>query len=165
MSGERTIQLPPALQAGKAATKALIRAAGGQEAAAAETSKSQPRLSAYGLPNTDDFIPIDTVAALEAVTHGLPGHPHVTRWLAREAGYDLVRRPTAPAAAGDWHAALAAVSKESGEAVSLVLGALGDGMVDKAEVRSQRILENIDEAIEKLVALRALAEAAPEGGR
>jgi hypothetical protein len=162
---DRTITHPPHLQAGKAATKALIRAAGGQEAASAETHKSQPRLSSYGAPNTADFIPINDVAALEAITHGAPGHPPVTRWLARQAGFTLVKLPTAPGGFTDFHRAIGAVSKEVGEAVELVCEALGnDNQVTADEVRDGRIVENIDEAIERLLALRALALNAPEIG-
>jgi hypothetical protein len=112
---DRSLILPPDLQAGKAATKALIRAYGGQEAAAAERGKSQSRFCAYGLPNTDDFMPIDDVHALEARTHGAPGHPHVTRWLAREAGYELVPRPCAAQPETVWSAFVARLSREAGE--------------------------------------------------
>jgi hypothetical protein len=163
MSCDRTLSLPPHLQAGKVATKGLIRAAGGQEAASAETHKSQPRLSSYGATNTPDFIPINDVAALEAVTHGTPGHPHVTRWLAREAGFALVKLPTAPVGFTDFHRAIGAVSREVGEAVELVCDALGDdNQVTKREVREKKIVENIDDAIERLIALRGLALDAPE---
>lgn len=158
--------LPPDLQAGKAATKALIRAFGGQEAAAAETGKSQSRFAAYGLATVADFIPINDVHALEGRTHGAPGHPHVTRWLAREAGYALVRLPTAIAGSTEFHRAIGAVSKECGEAVQLVCEALGDdNRVTAGEVREKKIVENIDEAVERLMELRDLAVNAPEEER
>lgn len=158
MATERDIVHPPALQAGKAATKALIRAAGGQEAAEELTGKSQPRLSAYGGPNTDAFVPVDVVLALEAVTHGQPGHPHVTRWLAREAGFALLRLPRhVDGGAGGIHRAVSGVSKEAGEAVGLVCEALADdGELSPREIREKKIVANIDEAIDRLCDLRAL---------
>jgi hypothetical protein len=157
VSSSRTMVLPPALQAAKAATKALIRAVGGQEAAAAETGKSHSRFACYGLPNTLDFIPVNDVHALEAVTHGLAGHPHVTRWLAREAGYALVRLPQAPGGTSDWHQAMGAVSKEVGEIIERLCTMLADGKVTGAEVREGHLRDEIRDAQERLAQLDALA--------
>lgn len=160
MSTERTIHHPPALQAGKAATKALIKAAGGQEEATRFTGmRSQSRLSSYGLPNTDAFMTIDSVRALEAVTHGLPGHPHVTRWLAGEAGGVFVPLPRAVLAdAADWHVEMAAVSKEVGDVIQRICLALADSKVTPVEAR--RIRGEIQEAQEHLAMIDALAERA-----
>lgn len=158
MGTERDLVHPPALQAGKAATRALIRAVGGQEEAAPLTGRSQPRLSAYCGPNTDAFIPVDAVLALEAVTHGHAGHPHVTRWLAREAGFALLRLPQfTPAGGGAIHRAVSGVSKEAGELVGLVCDALADdGDLKPHEIRENWIVANIDDAIDRLCELRAL---------
>jgi hypothetical protein len=164
MATERNIVHPPALQAGKAATKALIRAAGGQEEAAPLTGRSQPRLSSYCGPNTDAFIPVDAVAALEAVTHGHPGHPHVTRWLAREAGYALLPLSRfRSAATGELHRAVGRVAKEANDVVATTCEALADGKLDKAESRRKRIIPNIDEAIDRLCELRCLVVEIEEG--
>ena len=94
MTTERNVFHPPWLQDGKAATDDLIRAYGGQVAAEQLTGKGQSRLSAYGGRNTDAFAPVDVVAKLERSTHGCAGHPHVTRWLCRNAGGVRVRRNT-----------------------------------------------------------------------
>lgn len=158
MSGDlRSVDHPPRLQSLKAASKALIRAAGGQEAAAAETGRSQARLSAYGGPNTPDFMPIDIVLALESVTHGTPGHPLLSRLLAREAGFVLVKLPTSAGNDQDWHQAMAAVSKETSEIIERVCHALRDQKVTAAEIRDLRLREEIADAQEKLAALDALA--------
>jgi hypothetical protein len=156
MSAVRTLTLSPVLQAGKAATKALIRAAGGQEAAEALTGRSQPRLSAYGLPTTDAFVSIELVAALEEVTHGTPNHPQVTRWLASQAGYLLVPKPRAAPGAGDLHCELGAVAKETGDVVQKVCEALRDGVVTVREIEKLRIREEIAEAQERLAVLDAM---------
>lgn len=98
MSADRSVLLSPRLQAGKAAFRELVDAFGGQVAAAAETGKSQSRISAYGLRNTDDFAPVDVVLRLEQSTHGSHNHPQVTRWLARQTGFALVPLPDPDAA-------------------------------------------------------------------
>jgi hypothetical protein len=157
----RTVQHPPQLQALKRQTKALVKAAGGQEEAEGVTGKSQPRLSAYGLPNTPDFAPIDTVLALEAVTHGTLGHPLVTRFLASEAGYLLVAKPAALPADVDWCAALARAGAEFQDVQQRVLNALPDG-VTAAEIVGTDLRREIGEAMQCLAQLDALAARALE---
>ncbi|QAY77902.1 phage regulatory CII family protein [Sphingosinicella sp. BN140058] len=158
MSTDHTVQNPPALQGAKAATKALIKAAGGQEEAEGFTGKSQSQLSKYGLPNTDVFITIDAVIALEAVTHGMAGHPHVTRFLAQQAGGVFVRLPQASAGATDWHVHMGAVSKEVSDVIQGICEALADQSVTPAEAR--KIRAEIAEAQERLSLLDALAKRA-----
>lgn len=158
--GIRTIVHPPPLQAGKAAFRALIAAYGGQDAAAIETGRSQSRLCAYGLPNTPDFAPLDIVVALEASTHGLPGHPPVTRWMARQAGYILVPRPTS-GTEGVWGTSLKQLSKEFGEVAERVCHALADpespGEVTAVDIRRLGIVAELDDLIERASAMRAQA--------
>lgn len=93
MSCARTQTLPPHQQGGKVAFAELVDAFGGQAKASEETGKVQSRISSYGLPNTADFPPLDVIDALEARTVGTAGHPHVTGWLARRRGYELVKAP------------------------------------------------------------------------
>jgi hypothetical protein len=93
MTGDRTLTLPPHLQSAKIAFGELVDAFGGQVAGAAETGKSQSRICAYAHPNTPDFAPLDVIDALEARTVGTTGHPHVTAWLARRRGFELVKLP------------------------------------------------------------------------
>lgn len=159
-----SVTLPPRAQSLKNATKALIRAYGGQEAAEAETGKSQTQISRYGSVDSDAFAPIDFVASLEAATHGQPGHPHITRWLARNAGGVFVTLPKAASAEADWHQAMAAVAKESSEVIQRVCAALPDG-VTAAEIRELRIREEIAEAQEKLALLDAMAARVEAAGQ
>ncbi|HVQ09549.1 MAG TPA: hypothetical protein VMS43_14045 [Allosphingosinicella sp.] len=162
MSGDRrSVVHSPPLQRAKAATKALVRAAGGQEAAAADTGKSQARLSAYGVPNAPDFAPIDVVVALEGITHGLPGHPHVTRYLAGEAGFLLVPKPQVQPGNSDWCLALAAAVADFGDVQDRLLRAMPGG-VTAQEVRDTDIRREIAEAMERLACLDALAALALE---
>lgn len=164
MSADRTIIHPPELQAGKAATKALIRAFGGQEAAEAHTGKSQSQLSAYGGPNTPAFAPIDTVRALEACTHGQPGHPLVTRWLAREAGYGLVRLPDASAAPTQWSAFVAALAKEGGELMAGICDDLTSGN-DVSPAEAKRRLDDAADLVRVAVEIEAALKARAREGR
>lgn len=161
--GGRMVVLPPDLQAGKRATKSLIKAAGGQEEAASITGKSQPRLSSYGLPNTGDFIPVDAAHALEAVTHGQPGHPHVTRWLAHEAGYLLVRKPSTVPADTDWCPALGDAVQEFSDVQQRILKALPGG-VSARELIEANVRGEIEEAMGMLARLDALCARAIEDG-
>jgi hypothetical protein len=162
MSKEGGIVYPPELQQLKAATKALIRAFGGQEAAEAATGRSQSQLSNYGGPNAPGFAPIDVVLALEAATHGAPGHPHVTRFLAANAGYLLVAKPEALPANADWCAALGDAVAEFSDVHERVLRALPGG-VTAAELRKADIRHEIAEAMTRLAMLDVLAARAMEG--
>lgn len=160
----RNLTLPPQQQALKTACRQLIRAFGGQEAAGEELGCSQSRLSDWGNPNTADFMPVGAVLRLEAATHGTAGHPHVSSWLARAAGFVLVRLPNAPSGAGSWHQAMGRVAKDVGEVMERICTALSDdGAVSAREVRDGKVIEEIDQAIEQLVAMRALAVATIEG--
>jgi hypothetical protein len=165
MTARRDCQFPPEKQALKQVAKALVRAAGGVEAAEEITGRSKTQLSAYGNINAPEFMPVDAIAALEGVTHGHAGHPIVTRLLATRAGYTLVKLPAAAPDCGDWHRAIGSLSKEVGDAVQAVCSSLSDdtpGKVTAQDVRERGIIAEIDEAIEKLVAMRALAVCAGE---
>ena len=136
MSHDRTLTLAPHLQDGKAAFRELVRAFGGQEAVAALTGKSQSRICAYGLANTDDFAPADVIDAVEDRTAGLPGHPQVTRWLARRRGYGLVKLPDPAQAETGWSQMISELAREAGEVMSGVCSDLASGNdVTPAEAR------------------------------
>jgi hypothetical protein len=149
---DRTLIVPPELQAGKAAAKALIRAFGGQIAAAAELGKSQSRMCDYGSPHTGDFMPISDVLTLEGRTHGQPGHPHVTRWLARQAGYGLVRLPDPDAPETVWSALIARLAREYGELAGGVLDDLSSGN-DVAPAEARRRLADAADLVRVAVEL------------
>lgn len=86
MSTDRTVRLSPRQLAIKAATREAVHAAGGQVFVAHETGRTQSRISDYCSAHTADFMPADVIAAVEALSAGAPGHPHVTRALARAQG-------------------------------------------------------------------------------
>jgi len=158
MSGPRDLVLAPEYQGLKRASAALVRAAGGQEAAAAEVGKARSRLSDYGSVNTADFMPIDVVLGLEAVTHGLPGYPLVTACLARASGHVLVALPdVGRIAGGDLTRAIAAHAEEAGQATSAALETIATLGGRGAGVRARAVRE-LTESIEASVRLRALIQ-------
>lgn len=156
MSGERTVQHPPGLQSLKDETRLLICAYGGQEAAAVVTGKGQSRLSAYGHVNHADFAPVNVIMTLEARTHGTPGHPRVTRFLASSAGYLLVAKPAALPANADWCAALGDAVADFNGVQERLLRALPGGVTAR-EIRDQNIRGEIAEAQQRLAQLDQLA--------
>lgn len=158
---DRTVQHPPFLQAGKRASAALIDAFGGQVAAAAEIGRAQSRLSDYGGPNAAWFMPIDAVAMLERSTHGTPGHPHVTRWLCRNAGGEFLALPAARAASVHFGVHAAALTREAGDLVSgLCTDIASAGDVSPAEARGR--IEAADDLVRVAVELRAALKARAE---
>ena len=152
MSACNTVQLPPDLQRAKAAFKRAVAAAGGQIDAGKAAGRNQSQISHYTNENTDAFAPLDVVLAIENVTRGTPGHPHVTRFLALEAGFGLFKLPGEAGAGTIWAQHGAAIAKEANEVVSKLCLDLADGDVDPREAK--RLLPDVDEAIEALVALR-----------
>ncbi|UZW55528.1 hypothetical protein NUH86_01615 [Sphingobium sp. JS3065] len=74
----------------KKETRAAVDDVSGQEKVAKLLGRSQARVSHYCSSNRDEFMPIDLVAELEQLTVGKPGHPRITRALARQAGFLLV---------------------------------------------------------------------------
>ena len=163
MSGDRTLRLTPPEQMLKAASKALIAAAGGQVACAEHLGTRQQRMSDVGLPNTPDFLRIDEVAALEDVTHGTLGHPHITHLLARRQGFTLLRQPAAPPDGTDLLKLVAETAKENGDVASAILNSLADGKI--TDVEQAEIVAQIDEQIDAAMRLRATVAALHGGAR
>lgn len=161
MSAPRDLVHAPALQVLKSASKALVRAFGGQDAAAALIGCRQQRMSDCGLANTPDFLRIDEVEQLEQVTQGLPGAPHVTRALAAATGHVLIKLPQTQGA-GDWLSSMGMLAKEAGDITSSIAVALADGSGVSAD-EARDILRECDEAVAALMAVRALAEAVSHG--
>jgi hypothetical protein len=161
VSARTDVTNPPVLQRGKAAYRASVAACGGQDGVAITTGKSQQRISLYGHPNSDVFPPLDVILAQEAVSHGTPGHPHVTRFFAREAGYELFKMPEPGEGPIRWGAICATLTKEHSDVVTHVCGALDDGTLTKAE--AQKCLSELNEDLVARMRLRAALLAVLEG--
>ena len=161
MSGVRDLQLAPAQQDLKAASKALVRAYGGQEAAAELLGKAQSRYSDAGSPHTPTFLTICEVAELEDRTSGAACHPIVTRELARRQGFELVARPRALPAPESLIACVGDLLKEGGDVMGAVAEALKDGRWNRQEARTA--IEQTDDLIAVAVTLRAALTAIETG--
>ncbi|MES2494609.1 MAG: hypothetical protein V4618_00715 [Pseudomonadota bacterium] len=156
--------LSPEKQGLKVATKALVGAVGGQEACPgfARYTRHQAYSEFGSVGHDDKFMPVDVVIDLEAVTHGMPGHPHVTRYLCDRAGGAFVKLPEAAPDAADWHKQLAALIEESRDVSMRIVEALGDratpGLVTAAEIRAAKLMDEVNALIGVGVNLRAMFE-------
>lgn len=160
---DRTVQLTPDEQGLKKATAALIKAVGGQEAAAGFCRYDQRRLSEFMSINTRKFMPIDAVEDLEAVCHGTPGWPQVTAYLASRNRCAVVHLPEAVPTDGGVLQAIARLSKEHADVSAGVCSALAEGVLSAADVRQRDLMREVNEMIEVSVNLLAMLEQAPEG--
>lgn len=145
--------LPHAEQRQAAAAKKLVQAAGGGEAASAQTGKSEAQLSRYGRSNYADNMPASVIEALESVSHGTHGHPVMSRYLAQQQGYTLIRLPDAHASGADMLRLVARQAKESGDITSAMITALEDNHLSPAQITALR--REVAELIEVAVAMDA----------
>lgn len=143
----------------KTTFRALRKRIGKQDAAAALTRVSQQHISRYeSLADGDEdyFPPIDVIADLEREG----GAPIVTRRLAELSRHVLVRLPQV----GEAHALLGRVSAEALKEVGDVFSTLGAQLADGRFTADEdaKLRREIDEAIVKLLQLKAQASAAVE---
>lgn len=153
MSVARNITLPVDLQELKTECAALVRAFGGQVAAAERLGTRQQRISDCCSRHTDAFLRIDEIAILEAETIGYPGHPQVTALLARRIGADLVTTPRVTATGGDLLKLFAAQSQDTADLARVIVEAHVDGEIDLGE--AEAIDDVIDDVIANALAMRA----------
>ncbi|MCA3254800.1 phage regulatory CII family protein [Bradyrhizobium sp.] len=145
----------------KRETRALVKAVGGGDAGSMACRVRQQVLSDYGnITQSARFVPADVVLDLESVSVGRTGHPHVTRMLARAAGYELVPLPGARPETKSWHEHIAACAKEAGEVTSrLALAVAGGVNADEAG----DLVREVEEAIQSLVDLKFALRAVQSG--
>lgn len=155
MSVERNITLPPEQQEIKEACRALVKAYGGQDAAAKRLGTRQQRISDCCSTSTDAFLRIDEIAILEAETVGYPGHPHVTAVLARQRSRELVPTPNIAATGRDLLVLFAKQSKGNSKLAEKILDAHEDDHVDADE--AAQIEAAADQAAATALAIRSEA--------
>lgn len=155
MTERRDIVLPPDQQELKTACRALVRAFGGQEAAASRLGTRQQRISDCINPNTESFLRVDEIAVLEHETVGLPGHPHLLATRARQLGFELVRTPTITATGKDLLMLFAQQSKENSDLAQAIVETTADGIICAAD--AERIERECDDIISNAIAMRAEA--------
>ena len=156
MSGRRDLVHAPDALALKVASRGLVKAMGGTEAAAAAIACRHQRMSDIGLPNTPDFMRIDEAAALEELTVGQPGWPHVTRALAARQHCIVVPLPSLPLGHDDVAEAVSEIMRETADVLTAFGTTFADGCVTAAE--SAATTAQIDEAIVALTKARALVQ-------
>jgi hypothetical protein len=140
----------------------LIEAAGGPEKAALVTRVNHPALSKYRsahADHADHFMPLDVAAELTLDTAARVG-PLAARHFAALSGCAVVPLPRAQPGAA--HRSFACAARETGEAIGAFAEALADGRITTGE--AGRVEAEIDQAVESLLALRAIAEAAEVDG-
>ncbi|MEO5605580.1 MAG: hypothetical protein ABIR02_08210 [Novosphingobium sp.] len=123
MSTDREVRLSPEDQALKLATSEAVRAAGGQEFVGREVGRRQSRISDYCSNSTAEFMPLNIARHVEALGKGAPGHPHITRALARAVSATIVGEAAASFPGlddlGDW---MALVARENADLASALAG-------------------------------------------
>lgn len=149
----------------KEATKALQRAAGGVEVCGEITGTGKSQHGNYQNQHAPDFITVDRVAKLEAVTHGSPHHPQITRLLCRLAGGIFVPLPEANGTEDALSGLTLTLAAELGDvSAEIRRGLADDGMISPAEAMC--VLEELDQLDRASAQLRMLlvriAEAKPE---
>lgn len=155
MTVPRSVRLSPAQLQLKIATDEAMRAVGGQLFLAAHTGRAQSCFSDWGSRKTATFMPIDFVATVEDLGDGAPGHPHITRALARRQGFDLYRLPPVEALDSEFGRHGARLMKEAGE----VMARLGEALADDDDVDAAEARAALTEARELLSVVVALVTA------
>lgn len=152
--------LTPDKQDLKVATGDLVAACGGQERAVKFTRFARHQafsdFANCGPDHEARFIPIDALADLEARSVGTPGHPVVTRAMAKRLGFALVPLPKARCETTDFTIHLQAIIKESADVAGALCYHLNKipASTELAALRAET-----DHAIQALVELKAaLAE-------
>ncbi len=170
MSDRRDHLLPPSEQVLKRASKQLVRAFGGTEAAAEHLNQADHRrvdhrrMSDIGNANHGAFLRLDEAAELEELTVGSVGWPHITRAMAARTGHALVRLPDPRLNDTIWAMRAAKLLKEGGDVISGIGARLeSGGELDPHEAAS--LIPDADELVEIAIEVReALRRRAAESG-
>lgn len=156
MSTPRDIRLSPGELALKLASAEAVRAAGGQVFVAEEVGRSQGQVSDYCSASTRSFMPLDIARQVEALGAGSPGHPHITRALARAAGGTIGGSPNGCDGLDDLGDHLALVSRENADLVQALAGEDLSACVSTLAPNARaRIGREAGELIDRLQRLRS----------
>ena len=138
----------------KRATLAMVRAAGGVEAASNFVRVGKSKLADNYAPHREDsFVALDVVADLEPLTRGMPGWPHVTGELCRQMGGMFVARPEVTASGAEIMVLLARHSQEAADVTRSLCEGLADGKFDADDAARTRV--EVRQAMEQLAAIDA----------
>lgn len=145
----------------KLADRSLITAAGKIEAVAAYLGVGKTIVGEWQALDNARFMPAPCRQKLEDATRGVADHPVATRAAAQRQGFALVRLPGGelPSAATVF-AVLAESMRDAGAVHTLVIEALRDGVITKAEAETllPKALENAEEAMRLFCLIKQIAE-------
>jgi hypothetical protein len=162
MTTERGARLTHRELAIKLACRDAVKAAGGQDFVATEVGRCQSVVSDWCSPNTRSFMPADVIARVEALGHGQPGSPHVTRALARAQGLLVADAEPEEAAGATLAGWLATVAHESSDLIrALAAGAVMPGLARQgftklSALERRTIASELDQLIDVLAGLNGI---------
>lgn len=145
----------------KGVVKLAVKEAGGQENAINVTTRitRAAAFSDYANPDLGDrHMPIDVAVELDQFNN----KPTILSAMARMAGHVVVRLPEVVNANSALGRVTAEALKEVSDVFSTLGGQLADGVLTKVE--GPYLESEIDQAIEKLLALKLQARAVMDGG-
>nr|WP_321459640.1 hypothetical protein [uncultured Cohaesibacter sp.] len=140
----------------KGAVDDLVTKGGGNRRCAeiTERQRHQAFQEFRSVDHMDKWPNLKDIALIEAKRKS----PVITRELARHLGYELVKVPEASRPA-DWSRAVGSLSKETGEALNVVLQAFATGSkIDADEIKRWHIDGELDEAIIALLRVKVMVE-------
>ena len=138
----------------KDASDDLITKGGGNRRCAEITGRHRHQAfqEFRSVDHMDKWLNLKDIALIEAKKK----RPVITRELARHLGFELVKVPDVNGPA-DWSRAVGSLSKETGEALHVVLQAFATGnRIDADEIRRLQIDGEIDEAIIALLQIKEM---------
>lgn len=155
MSGRKPFcgTLAPSARALKRATKQAVEAAGGLEAASAETGKSRSQLARCTSPHDADMINLADALALDELGLGMAGAPFILRAFARQMGFAMVSLGDAADDVNGLMSAVVEIAAALGDASHGVADAQRDGIVTAQE--AQALLGPVDHLADHVARLRA----------
>lgn len=148
--------LSQAEQALALATKRAVQAAGGLQTCESETGTSDSQLSRCCSPTARDSITIRDAATIDAIGHGVEGHPFILRALARQLGWIVVPRPSTDADPLGMNRAVTRIARELGHVANEITDAEADGLFEPHE--AEAALREIEHLETETAALRLALE-------
>lgn len=147
--------MTPALARIKRGVREAIHSCGGVDGAGATASRKRSVAGDWNNLNHDAFPPVDCALALDEVCIAQGRRPSILSALAAELGHVCIRLPDVGHGEDALSLALIDASAEFGDIATEVRDATRDGVIDARE--RDAIVRQIDEAIEALARLRAVA--------
>lgn len=145
----------------KGATDDLITKGGGNRRCAEMVGRRRHQAfqEFRSVDQMDKWPNLKDIALIEAKKK----QPIITRELAHHLGYELVKVPEVNEES-DWSRAVGSLSKETGEALHVVLQAFASGNgIDAEKIRRWQIDDELDEAIIALLQIREMVKQEKEG--